>query len=407
MSGRLLLATLALTAVAAPASAQIGLPRAPEIGLPGVRDLPLAGPLAGETLDGAGRTVGGALDRLRNLARAHPRELDIDDLGRAVVRGEVLVADPSPEHLQAAETAGFRVIRDERLEGLDVRVVTLAPPQGLRAARAVQRLRRLAPDAGWDFNHLYVGAASGEHDRGTRLAPSLAPARIGLIDTGVEGSHPALKAMRIERRAFAPGGWTAGPHGTAVASLAGGVGTTLYAADVYGATPRGGSADAVARALGWMAVEDVGVVNVSLVGPRNAVLEAAVKATSARGALIVAAVGNDGPSAPALYPAAYPQAVAVTGVGARRRPLPEAGRGSHVDFAAPGAGSAPAGGKSGAGKVRGTSYAAPLVAARLAALLPRADRTGAERALQTLAADAEDLGAKGPDPLYGSGFVRP
>lgn len=402
---RLSLLALVL-ALAAPAGAQVALPRLPEVRVPDVggtvRDLP--GTARG-ALDLAERAAVGSVDRLRSLARAHPRELDVDERGRAVVRGEVLVADPSPDALAAATRAGFRVIRDERLEGLDVRVVALAPPSGLRAVGAVDRLRRLAPDAAWDFNHLYVDAGGAGTAARAALAPAAPPERAGLIDTGVDARHPALAGVRVETAAFAPGGYLPAPHGTAVASILVGRGTTLYAADVYGSTPRGGSAEAVARALAWMAERKVGVVNVSLVGPENAVMDAAIRAAAARGHLIVAAVGNDGPSAPPLYPAASPEVIGVTGVDARRRALPEAGRGPQVDFAAVGAGVAGAGRKNGAGPVRGTSFAAPTVAARLAGSLPRPDKAGAERAVERLSREAVDLGAKGVDPVYGRGLV--
>ena len=81
---------------------------------------------------------------------------------------------------------------------------------------------------------------------------------------------------------------------------------------------------------------------------------------------IVAAVGNDGPAAPPQYPASYPGVVAVTGVDARGRALPEAGKASHLDFAAPGADMAAALPGQGYAKVRGTSFAAPFATARLA-----------------------------------------
>ena len=45
-------------------------------------------------------------------------------------------------------------------------------------------------------------------------------------------------------------------------------------------------------------------MNISLVGPRNALIERAVSAAQRRGVILVAAVGNDGPAAPPLYPAA-------------------------------------------------------------------------------------------------------
>ena len=108
------------------------------------------------------------------------------------------------------------------------------------------------------------------------------------------------------------------------------------------------------------------MINISLVGPQNRVVQRAVQALRARGIEIVAAVGNDGPAAPPQYPASYPGVVAVTGVDARGRALPEAGKAGHLDFAAPGADMAAALPGQGYAKVRGTSFAAPLAAARLA-----------------------------------------
>ena len=119
-------------------------------------------------------------------------------------------------------------------------------------------------------------------------------------------------------------------------------------------------------------------------------------AAQARGVLIVAAVGNDGPAAPPAFPASYPGVVAVTGVDGRNRPLIEAGRASHLDYAAPGADMLAASADGRAAKVRGTSFAAPLVAG----LAFRAG--GVTRALD---AQAQDLGKKGADALFGRGLL--
>jgi subtilisin family serine protease len=182
-------------------------------------------------------------------------------------------------------------------------------------------------------------------------------------------------------------------------------GATLFVADVYGRAPAGGSAETIAKALAWLAEARAPVINISLVGPPNILLEAAVKALIAKGHVVVAAVGNDGPAAPPLYPAAYPGVVAVTAVDARRRLLPEASRGSHVDFAAPGAEMAAAGLDGGFVAVRGTSFAAPLAAGLLARRMPEPDKTAANRAIVGLGRQALDLGPRGPDPLFGRGLV--
>jgi subtilisin family serine protease len=169
--------------------------------------------------------------------------------------------------------------------------------------------------------------------------------------------------------------------------------------------PTGGSVDALVGALAWLVHEGVPVINLSVVGPPNLLLQRGVEMATARGHLIVAAVGNDGPAAPPLYPASYPQVIAVTGVDGSDKVLIEAGRRGHVDFAAPGADIMAASLPAGFTRVRGTSYAAPIVAGLLAQRLDRPDRPRAERAVAELAAMATDLGARGVDPVYGNGCV--
>jgi hypothetical protein len=342
---------------------------------------------------------------LAALVRSNPRVLDLDDNGQAVVRGEVLAVSPDEPALRRLTAAGFSIIRDEDADALGLRIVVLKPPGGMNVRTAIRRVREIDPAGDYDFNHLYAGAGGD----GSALvdgpgAANLPAGRVGLLDGGVDRKHPVFKGVEIEQRSFAPGGGGASRHGTAVASLlvgkgSGGLGSgsRLYAADVYGTGPTGGAAAVIVGALNWMAQVKAPVVNISLVGPDNATLRAAVRAVQARGGLVVAAVGNDGPAAPPLYPASYPGVVAVTGVDAKDRLLPEAGRATHIDFAALGAGvkvATPGGGFTSA---RGTSYAAPVVSARLAA---RPD-------LGALAAQARDLGAPGPDPLFGKGLVQP
>jgi subtilisin family serine protease len=182
-------------------------------------------------------------------------------------------------------------------------------------------------------------------------------------------------------------------------------GAQLYAADIYCASPTGGSAGQIAAALGWLAREEVGVINLSLVGPPNQALERMVAAMVARGHLLVAAVGNDGPAAPPLYPASYPGVVGVTAVDRQGQPLPEAARGPQVQFAAPGNQMLSASpGEPPYRPVRGTSYASPIVAGLLAPALARPDRQQAREAVAALARQAS--GAPGTvSNIVGHGIV--
>lgn len=398
---------LAALALAAPASAQIGPIQAPNLpALPsGVTDrLPGVGEIDRQARQALDRALQ-APARLGVLIRRSDGALERDPLGWPVVTGEIVAMDLSEAARVQALEAGFRVVREERLEALELTTTILAPPRRMPLARAVERLRRLDPQAEITFNHVHVPAGSlTAPSAGGPAAPGpqASGARLGLIDTGVEADHPALAGSRISQRGFV-GRPRTGAHGLAVASLmvgrsgpfsGGAPGADLLVADVYGGQAAGGSSTALAQALAWMVEQRVAVVNVSLVGPRNVLVERAVARARERGVVVVAAVGNDGPAAPALYPASYNGVVGVTAVNGRNNVLPEAARGAQVDFAAPGADMAAAAPAGGWTTVRGTSFAAPIVAG----LLARRGAAAVER-------NAIDLGARGHDTVYGSGLV--
>ena len=357
---------------------------------------------------------------IRALLRDHPLSVEADALGFPVVRGEVLAIGANAAALAKARKAGFQVGASESLPELGLQSVVLLAPKGVGAPEALRRIRALDPQGQYDLNHLYqesgvvTAARRGAPRRASKPVGSPAAGlRVGLVDGGVALNLAALSGARIVQRGFA-GAPVPSAHATAVASLLAGrqppfrgaaPGASLYVADVYGGRPTGGSVEAVARALAWMVQVKAPVINISLVGPPNLLLAAAVRALVARGHLVVAAVGNDGPAAPPLYPASYPGVVAVTAVDARRRLLPEAGRAVHVDFAAPGSDMAAAGLDGGFVAVRGTSFAAPIAAGLLARLEPEPSPAAAARALAGLGREAVDVGPRGQDRLYGRGVV--
>lgn len=372
-------------------------------------------------LHGLADRVEGAVDgraaQLLQHVQRHPAVLDVDAAGAPVVRGEVVAIDPSEATLARAREAGFQITREHVLESLGLRVVVLRAARGVDTHQALDTLRRIDPDGQYDYNHVYLGAgavaAGGPAAPPDQASPGTASGfRVGLVDSGVAAGHPALSGVRVQRWGCGGKAVPAG-HGTAVASLlagsSGGTGSagTLYAADIYCGQPVGGAVTGYAAALEWMAREDVPVVNLSMVGPDNALLRKATLAMVERGHLLVAAVGNDGPAAAPLYPAAYPGVVGVTAVDGRERVLPEAGRGRHVLLAAPGKHERVARPDGGWGRVRGTSYAAPLVARAAAMQLQQPGRDAAERTRAALVAQAVDLGDRGRDDTYGHGLLDP
>jgi hypothetical protein len=400
----LLCAAAGAAALAGSAGAQL-LPGValPPVGLPvPTGNVPVAGPILQNVLGqpGAQQAIAPTLDsvggltegiansgaptllelrrlRLQELIRSNKATVESDGNGLPVRRGVVAVIDPDTVGLQRAMSAGFRVVRQDNDPTLGMRVVSLAVPNGMSAKEGLKRLQKIAPELHADFDHLFEPA-------GSSLAPmagALAAAEgvggggrtIGMIDGGV-ASHPSLAGKSIEQNGFAGSPQPTG-HGTAVASLLVGTqgpfrgaatGSQLFVADVYGGNRAAGSATSIVRALGWLSSKRPQVINISLVGPPNRLVQRAIQIVQSRGTEVVAAVGNDGPAAPPQYPASYPGVIAVTAVDAKGRALPEAGKPTHLDFAAPGADMAAALPGNGYTKVRGTSFAAPLAAARLA-----------------------------------------
>lgn len=397
-------------------------------GLPPLNTGPLIGGVTG-TLDQTTRTlgntvdntVGGTLQIARDTVgrpRGSARMIERDPLGARVVRGTILAIAPSQQGLAAARNLNLQVERQETLPSLGLTLVVLSVPDGSSTTDALAAIRKADPSGSYDYDHLYdpSGSSSASQSASADMPASASGAsKIGIIDAGVDRNHPAFESAKIVSKNFA--GKNDGqptPHGTAVASLLVGDdddfhgalrGATLYAADVYGGEATGGSAEDIARALSWLASNNVPVVNVSLAGPPNALLGAAIAAFVKRGHVLVAAVGNDGPAAPLKYPAAYPGVVGVTSVDDENKIQIDANQGSDVMFAARGVDVRAAAQKGHYESVTGTSFAAPIVAARFAAILSRPDPAEAAHACRLLEHAALDLGAPGRDPVYGYGFL--
>lgn len=388
--------------------------------------------MRGVSPDGEARLRDGDGDRSRPADL--PANVDLDDRGQWVRAGEVLALTTNARALARARALGFREVERIPLPALGLVAVRLRAPTGRALPSAVAALRAADPDNAYDFNHLYRQSQARPAPRSrpapprrtgrSRAAPAAsapAPARatVAMIDGPVAQTHPAFVSAQIVQRSFAgPGPARNAAHGTAVASLlvgrdagrlqAGLGGGRLLAADVVSGQAAGfdlGAAAAIVQALDWIVAQGGPVVNISLAGPPNALLEEAVRRTVAKGVIVVAAVGNDGPAAPPRYPAAYADVLGVTAVDGSGAVYRRAGRGAHVDLAAIGVNVTVAAAPRSYAAQTGTSFAAPVVAADLARQHRRPDSASAARALAVAAADARDAGAPGRDPVYGAGIV--
>ena len=195
--------------------------------------------------------------------------------------------------------------------------------------------------------------------------PSLAPIKVAIIDSGIDGSHPDLTGRVVAARSFVGGSpyHDEQGHGTFVAgeiaaNPSNGIGMAGLAFNARLIVAKVVAADgdvslpAEVAAIRWAVDQGARVINLSLGGvrdPLNSALDtysplerAAVEYAYKKGVVVVAAVGNgtQSPSTPWRY-ASYPSALPhVIGVSAVRRDgsVPDYSNRDavYVDVAAPG-----------------------------------------------------------------------
>lgn len=354
----------------------------------------------------------------RTLMPLRPFVEGVDPFGH-VIEQDVLMVLIEPAALSRLQQSGWSVSDTRQLPSLGLVLVRITGPAARSLVQAAGDLRAEFPDAAVDYNFLYRPAdaadaapESGDAVTGKPVAPG-ARVRVGLIDSAVAAEHPALAGVNVIRRDFVPHeGERPLGHGTAVASIlaaSGGDDAEILAASVFFQKPgfaAGATTESLIAALDWLAGSDVGVINMSLAGPADALLERTLERIAADGPVVVAAVGNNGPAGEPLYPAAYESVVGVTAVDRERRIFPYANRGGHVAFAAPGVDVKVANSIGGFRIESGTSMASPHVAAVIAAALYDSGLPK-EALLESLKASAVDLGDEGFDSVFGYGLVQP
>ncbi len=152
--------------------------------------------------------------------------------------------------------------------------------------------------------------------------------------------------------------------------------------------------------LVWAAKTGAQVMNLSFAGLADPEIERAVAAAYRKGIILVAAAGNAGPSSPPLYPAAYPEVIAVTASDGRRGIYSAANRGKYISVSARGVDVLAAHVKNTYGMESGTSFAAAEVSGIVASILEKRPNAGPDEirsALQKTAAavpgaDKEEAG---------------
>lgn len=253
------------------------------------------------------------------------------------------------------------------------------------------------------------------------------PIRIGIIDTGISNTHPDLLVnVKGGVNTINPvKNWNDdNGHGSHVAGIVAaldndigviGVGPTidLYAIKVLDRNGSGFLSDVI-EGIQWAVANDMQVINMSL--GTSADIQSfhdAVIAAKNAGLVTVAAAGNSGGSV--IFPAAYPEAIAVSATDQNDVLASWSSRGPEVDLSAPGVSIYSTYKGTGYATLSGTSMAAPHVTGSAALVLNTsvglydANANGIwdpDEVQLRLQAAATDLGDVGFDILYGWGLVN-
>ncbi len=247
---------------------------------------------------------------------------------------------------------------------------------------------------------------------------------VAVVDTGVSLSHPEFAGRILPGWDFVNSDSDPSDdqgHGTHVAgiiaaAMSNGLGTTGLAPNVsilpvkVLSAAKSGTWANVALGIRYAADHGARVINLSLGGttPSTALLDA-IRYALNKGALVVAAAGNQSSSAP-FYPAYYEEVVAVSATDEYDAYWSISNYGSWVDISAPGSSiwstywtaSNPAA----FSFMSGTSMAAPHVTG-LAALIWSVNASLTPAEVRTIIQNtATDKGTAGFDPYYGWGRIN-
>ncbi len=276
---------------------------------------------------------------------------------------------------------------------VDALVAQLAADRRVESAQAMNRFELNAvaggpsadPFRGLQHSFDALGIAEAQRwatGRGVRVA---------VVDTGVAASHPDLAGQVAALKDFLTGESRGDRHGTAVAGViaakaGNGVGIVGIApgarllalrACAQRETDGRGSCSGfdLARAIDFAITADADVLNLSLGGPQDRLLERLLARAMERGTVIVAAAGEGG----AAFPSGMAGVIAVSGEGARPGLAALAAPGTDVMSLAP---------PDGYDYFSGSSIAAAQVTGIVALLRERAPALRAAEARRVLTATA-------------------
>jgi len=239
---------------------------------------------------------------------------------------------------------------------------------------------------------------------------------VAVIDTAIDATHPDF--AHLDLRSIDAFGTTVirhRSHGTAIAGILAADGVVkgiaphvrLLAVRAFDSSPGDqrtvSSTFVLLRSLDLAIENSARIINMSFAGPEDGLVAKAVAAAARANVHLVSAAGNLGPDAPPAFPAAYPEVISVTAIGANDERYPAANIGTYIGLSAPGVDViVPAPRRTHAVR-SGTSMAAAHVAGVLALMLERNPDLSPEEGRRALLGTAIDLGPPGRDAEFGAG----
>jgi subtilisin len=243
--------------------------------------------------------------------------------------------------------------------------------------------------------------------------------RVAVVDSGIDATHPDLKANVKAAVSFVPGETPSdgNGHGTHMAGIiaaaenGSGIIGVAPAAWLYGVKVLGNNGSGqwawVISGIQWCIAKKMQIVCLPLGGATApAALEAICDAAFANGLLVIATAGNGGATGSVAVPARYKNVIAVSSVDGSDIITPFSGRGPEIEICAPGVNVLST--KAGGGYQTWSGTASACAHAAGAAAVAWGSHRFASNAQiwNLLAGTARPLGGPGWDPLYGYGRVQ-
>ena len=268
-------------------------------------------------------------------------------------------------------------------------------------------------------------------------------AKVAILDTGCDFNHRDLKGRVIASKDFtsgsndlgwwppwrrkppppSTGAWDAHGHGTHCAGV---VGAAENDTGMVGVAPEcmlligkvlddtgSGSSRGIAAGIDWAVDNGADVISMSLGGSdEDEWTQAAVKRARAKGVIVVAAAGNEGPGDGTIgFPGGYPESICVGATDSDDKVANFSSRGNRLDVAAPGVNVKSCYPGDRFATMSGTSMATPYVAGCAALYVAdckaRNRKASPDEFRKRVQATSRDLPPAGHDNASGYGLIQP